>query len=289
MTTSLLSRTVMAAAALGISAGALAAVPAQAATTKVTRAQVLAAATSLRADNPADPDSYSSGTRALLRTLSNSVCSVDPATEFVLQSFAGPTTSRSSADGLIVTAVILSLDALEDQPDDDPGGRLCTFGALATRDSSAVLSGKATIEYQQTVVSRLSGPVSITGPILHTLSQIPDDPAATFTAAGNALKTTTSSKTVKITDKKSAAEKKAAKKKYATKLKAAKKAYAKALKKAGSNKAKKSAAKRTYAAKKASLKSSYKYSIANYLLVKQTRVSRSSHPFNVDAEFSAIA
>lgn len=283
MRTTILSRVVIAVATIGISAGVLAATPTHAAG-GVARALVLDASIAIGAEAPnTRPDRYAPSTKQALRALTNPVCGVDTSSELVVTTNAAPTESADGAEGLTVIASIMALNGA--LPEDQM--RICAFGAIATQNAAFSLNGTATLDYGRTVVSRLSGGTTVTGPIHIKLSPAPDAPAPpmvlTFATHGSASHTTTTARTVRVPDPKSKAAQKAAKATYTQALAAAKKKYKKALTKAGSSTTKKTAAKRAYAAKKKSLKASYTFVVANYAFVKQTQRSTSTAPFQLNA------
>lgn len=272
MNTTLLSRSVLTVAALGLGSAALAAVPAQAAATDVTRGQVLTATTALRAEPDPDPDTFSAATNKAVRVLANRACSVDQDSELQFSSLGTAVEQNPVVDGLVVTAVIFPADFGRDG--DSP--HTCTFAALATINSDYSLTGSATLSAGRSSTSRLSGHVFATPPINNAY----DQPAESMevSATGRAGVTITTTTPTKVSTPKTSAEKKAAKKAYAKKLKAAKKAYTKAGKNAK--------AKKAYAKKTAAAKAAYKKAIATSRIVNVTKTQTESRPFAVSARRS---
>lgn len=273
MRTSLITRSVVAVASLAIGSAALAAVPATAATPSgITRDMVLTAAASVRAAPPGSFNEYGAAGNRALKAMANRACSIDPdGPESYFGAIAGATAPGGAADGVVVTAVLG--DSLLSGPESPT--RICTFGAVATTAAGSVLSGTATINGAP---SALPGDVFATPA---TRSELTGSPGMStvfpaFAASGNAVQ----SITVKIKDKKTAKQKKAAKKTYAKRLASVKKVYKKALAKAGSSRSKKAAATKTYKAKVKSAKATYRYRIANYKL----RTVKVATPFNVSAQ-----
>jgi hypothetical protein len=279
MKKSVLSRSMTAVATLAVGSVALAAVPASAATSSgVTREQVLAAAAGVRSGPVASGNpittNYGPAANRALKAMANRACGIDPdGNDVAVTSIAAATASGGSAEGVVVSAVVFSLDPAN--PDAGNAQRLCTFGALAATAERSVLSGTATVAGSSPVA--LSGDAFITPAVFGPASSSGTVAARTsFTASGNA----TQSNVVKVKDKKTKKEKKAAKAKYDKRLKAAKKAYKKALDKAGSSKSKKAAAKKAWSAKKKAAKAKYKYAVAGYKLVTR----KTATPFNVSAQ-----
>ncbi|MFC5676757.1 hypothetical protein [Aeromicrobium endophyticum] len=279
MRTSVLSRSIVAAAALAVGSAVLAAVPATAATPSgITREMVLTAANGVRAAQESiDPPPVA--TQQAVRAILNRACNVDAdAGEFVNPGTinALPVRPGSSADGLAVGGQVVNFLT--------PSTRWCLAGVVASTTPSFDLTGSMTLTAQpsgggpeRSITAPLSGDVVATPPLVLSdgISGLP-----TFTAAGAATKTTyVPAKTVK--DKKTKAEKMAAKKKYKKRIAAAKKKYAKALDKAGSNKAKKATAKKAYSAARTSAKSKYRYATANYRIVKKATKAKDVRPFNL--------
>lgn len=280
MRTSVLSRSIVAAAALAAGSTALAAVPATAATPSgITRDMVVTAANGIRASY-SSTDDPSAATITAVRAIVNRACAVDAdAGEFVdKNSLIGvPGQAGGSADGLAAGAQIINV--LTDT------ARSCIVGVVTSTTPGYDLSGSATISVTvtpgntpRTVTTALSGDVATTTPILTGSGEFGN--TVTFSASGAASRTTSvPAKTVK--DTKSKAEKKAAKKKYEKRLKAAKKAYAKALDKAGSSKTKKATAKTTYSAARRTAKAKYRYATADYRIVKKATKTTDARPFNL--------
>ncbi|MBD8608493.1 hypothetical protein IFT73_16675 [Aeromicrobium sp. CFBP 8757] len=281
MRTSILSRSLVAVASIAVGSVALAAVPATAATPSgITREQVLTAAAGVRAN----PDSttggifgggpgYGPAANRALRAMVNRVCITDPdGPELAVQSVAAATMTGQSADGVVVSAYILNTES----DSSSVAGRVCSFGALATVADRSVLTGTATITGGATVA--LSGDAFVTPAVnLVFTSSGPTGELPTFSASGAAVQ----SNVVKIADKKTSKEKRAAKKKYTKRIASAKKSYAKALDKAGSSKSKKSAAKKAYKAKRASATAKYRTAVANFKLV----TTKTPTPFSVSAQY----
>jgi hypothetical protein len=279
MKKSLLSRSMVAVASIAVGSVALAAVPASAATSSgITRDQVLTAAAGVRSA-PANQNNFLGGNygpaaNRALKAMANRACAIDPdGPRVALGSVAASTAPGGSADGVVVTAQIFNLDPAA--PGNGGPESLCSFGAVAPTAERSVLNGTATLTGG--AASALSGDVFVTPAIFTPVSNSTPAAFPTFSATGNAVQ----SNTVKVTDKKTKKEKKAAKVKYDKRLKSAKKAYKKAVDKAGSSKSKKSAAKKAWTAKKKAAKAKYKYAIAGYKLV----IRKTSTPFAVSAQF----
>jgi hypothetical protein len=274
MRLSILSRSAIAAATLAVGSAALVAAPAEAASPSgITREQVLAAASAVRSTPMTTPGSYGSVGNRAIKGIVNRACSVDPeGPESYYGSIVGAAQAGASADGVVITAIFTNPESGSFNPNS-----VCTFGVLTTSAPRSVLNGTATIG--SSAPAALSGDVFVT-PAVRTVvgSGSPDSSVLfpTFTASGAAVQSTD----VKVADKKSKKQKKAAKAKYDKKLSSLEKSYDKALKKAGSSKSKKSAAKKTYTAKKKAAKAAYKYAIASYKIV----VKKTATPFNVTAK-----
>jgi hypothetical protein len=278
MHASILSRSVMAVASLAIGSVALAAVPADAATkTGITRAQVLTAAAGARTA----PDTsrtfignYDPATNRALRAMVNRTCAVDPDGPEVYNGvIVTATAPGASADGVVVSALLYDTDTLSQQA--VPTGRLCSFGALTTTKPRSVLRGAARLGEAPSV--RLSGDVFVTRPVSSPLDESTQSlPFPAFSATGTSVQSTK----VKVSDKKTTKEKKAARTAYDKRLKAVKKSYAKALDKAGSSKSKRAAAKKAWGAKKKSAKAKYRYAIAGFKIVTR----KTATPFTVSAQ-----
>lgn len=284
MRTSVLSRSVIAAATLAIGSMALVAAPATAAPADVSRAQVLAAASAIRAETSADPAKHARGTRDALRVLSNRACSVDTDHFATLLTYAAPIQPTAKVDGLVVTAVILRLDFLVAGAAAEDTARVCTFGALTSTGGADTLTGTSSLTFGRTAAAALSGGVSITGPIVYGLDD-EDAPSyeAQFSATGSADTTFTTTTSTKVATPKSKAAIKAAKKAYANKLKSAKASYTKAIKKAGKSKSKKTTAKKAYAAKKTAAKITYTRATATFKIVTTNGKRVENQPFSVAA------
>lgn len=271
MRTSILSRSVIAVATLGIGSVALAATPATAATSSgVTRDMVLTAANGLRIAEPTEEQATS--TSAAVREIFRKGCGVPAGTEEFIVGQAEPTQAGDDADGVLLSGFIYATPM-----------RPCAIAVVATTDPAFQLSGTVNLSTQMPSASVLTEPLS--GDVYATT---PTTTAfgLTLTASGNATKTVTVSGTKKVADKKSKAQKKAAKSKYDKRIKAAKKKYAKALDKAGRSKSKKVAAKKAYSAAHASAKAKYRSAIAGYRIVKTTVSKTENRPFSISADGS---
>ncbi|REK73042.1 hypothetical protein DX116_05495 [Aeromicrobium endophyticum] len=267
----------IAAATLAVGSAAFAAVPATAATASgVTRGEVLAAASALRADRAQQIDP-SAPTQSALDVLAAKVCGPN-----VLETFAQPVETPNSVDGLAVTSLVPTVT--------DSSSRIpttsCSFTAIATLDGRATFSGEAhvfsannfgPIGIESTISA--AGQPSFTSNVYSLSSNVFVSPAVIESGysayniqAEGLVKGPDSQRvltSVKIADKKSKAEKKAAKKAYSKRTKAIKKSFAKAKRKAGSNAEKKAVARMTYATRRASAKAAYRYAVADYKLVNQ--------------------
>ena len=307
MRTSLLSRSVVALATLGISSAALAAVPASAASpAAVTRQQVLAVMDAFRneaAGNWDDLEGLKSAQRALFG-ITSTVCGVqiDAEQYDYYRGEARPILAKQ-AEGLLV-----SIDVSQFSDDQSAGYRLCSFAVLAASEDGATLGGQATIGYVPVppapptppgeedpseqpapvappapVTTTLSGDV-FTAPVLNFSSEDQFDwIGVSFAADGTATTKTPALVTKKVWDKKSTSEKKAAKKKYVKRLKAAKATYKRALGKAKGDTSKKAAAKQAYRKQRADATTKYKYAIWNYRYVKVSDTRTDIRPFTVRA------
>lgn len=282
MRTSVLSRAVIAIAALGIASAALAA-PASAAASPsgITRDQVVAAANALRsAPIPDDPTDMSGPTARALRVLANRACKINQDYEAALFLTANASPAGQAADAVFVTALVVNLDDFS-----APGAMSsCTFGAVAATQKSAILSGTATFTTDTTSTAPLSGDVYVT----KALRNPSDDSSVTtwsIAASGEATTTTKSTTTTTVPTPKSTAQKKAAKAKYNKALSSAKKSYKKALKKAGSSKSKKAAAKKAYNKKRSAAKARYKLAIATKRTITTTKVTKTPQTFAVSAAY----
>jgi hypothetical protein len=285
MRSSLLTRSAVAVASLAIGSVALAAVPASAAAPAgVTRTQVLEIAQSLRGPG----GELTQSARTALTSIVAAACGTTAETVRDVQ--ASPTAAGGNADGFVVKAALFAEGTI----------RYCDFGAVAVVDPAFALSGTSSITAQitntpapgsgtaVTQVGTLSDQVALT-PLVNGTIDTTFSIETSFTAIGNATKSSTVTKTVKVKDKKSKAEKKAAKKKYSKRLAQAKKNYAKALDKAGKSKSKKAAAKRVYAKARALAKAKYAYATAGHKNVKRTSTVVENRPFSVTASRSGIA
>ncbi|KAA1380434.1 hypothetical protein [Aeromicrobium fastidiosum] len=276
-----LSRAVIASAALAVSATALTATTATAATPSgITRESVLTAAAGYRAnpDNPGGPAIKA------VRSILHRGCAVDIDGGELLDTTveAIPAKAGGSADGLVAYGQIFNIV--------DESQRDCVVAVVASTLPDFTLSGTSTVSVQTdpgnktvSVTTPLTGDVTVSAPITVV-------PPATFTggfpafSATGAITKTTNVPAVKVKDKKTTSEKKAAKKKYDKRIKAAKKSYKKALAKAKSSKSKKAAAKKAYVAKRATAKAKYSYAIAGYRIVKKATTSTDSRPFALSLE-----
>lgn len=280
MRITLLTRSVIATAALGIGVGLLTAPPVSAAAPGVTRAQVLAAVEAARAEPDPEAIFLSRATTRAARTLANSVCKIDHAKELMAFALVKPTEDGQGAEGVVVTAIVQTLEA----QDLDDYVRYCTFGAFTSTKPGGVLTGNSTLNFGSTVTTKLSGETAVTGTLNHTYAQIPGlTSAPVLTATGTSNLTTKSTTTKKVATKKSKAQIKTAKTRYAKQLKAAKAKYTKAIKKAGKSQKAKNAAKKVYNAKKKSLRASYKKAVATHRTVTTTTTSTAKAPFNLHA------
>ena len=278
MRTMTLARAVIASAALAVSATALTATTATAATPSgITRESVLTAAAGFRAS----PDNPGSPALKALRSIVHRGCSVDVDNGELLSPTveAVSTTTGASADGLVAYGEIVNIV--------DGTTRDCVIAVVASVLPDFTLSGSSTLSVQTnpgnktvTVTTPLSGDVTASAPITVVEPNELTGGFPSFTASGATTKTT-NVPAVKVTDKKSKSEKRAAKKKYAERLEVAKKSYKKALAKAGSSKSKKSAAKKAYAAKRAAAKAQYTYAIAGYRIVKKATTVTDARPFSL--------
>jgi hypothetical protein len=291
----MLSRSVIAVASLAVGSAAFAAVPATAASAAgVTREQVLTAVDGVRNASNTQPQ-YSPATVRAMRAIVVAGCDAGDTIPY-LDSVKAVTTS-DDADGLIITAQIETFS----------NDYLCTVGAFATTDTSSTLSGTAKIsgtvenlDYRDSEVittttpidqtSALSGDAYLTPAITTQYGQFgPTTVRLDASATGTATKTTTTTTNVKVTDKKSAKEKKAAKKKFSKRLAQAKKNYAKALDKAGSSKNKKAAAKRVYAKARALAKAKYAADVSSVKIVQRRSTTSEARAFDITTATPAPA
>lgn len=284
---SILTRSVVAVATLTISAAALAATPATAATPSgVTRDTVLTAINGERAADETDTG-YSEDTQRAVNKIARLSCNVDPdAGEVVNWAGLQASDAGGSADGAILFAYVGTANTWMTRP--------CILGIVATTDPAFSLSGTANLSgtvVQQTndpiilsdvsasAVESLSGNVFVTAP----LAQLPDNSYysdISFVTSGNATRTVAVESTSDVPDQKSAAEKAAAKKTYDKRIKSAKKAYAKALDKADT-KAEKSAAKKAYKARRAAAKAQFQYDVATFKTVTKSSTRVENRPFSL--------
>lgn len=292
MRSSFLSRSVIAAASLAIGSAALAATPANAASTSgITRDMVLTATAGVRAAaNTDDGWSFATG-RAIDRIVSRA-CGMEFDSENHLDGVQANPVTAGNVDG-----IFLSANVHEYNDAGEGSRRQCTFAVLTTTDTNFVLSGNASVSvtsqpYSEsevvlplattTATPTLAGDVFVTGPIM-TPEATAVVTAASFSAAGNATRPFTVTTQQKVATPKSKAAKKAAKKSYSKKLKSAKKAYTKAIDKAGKNKSKKAAAKKAYAAKRAAAKTAYDAAVATSKVITVTTPQAENRPFSVNA------
>ena len=284
MRPSVLTRSAIAVATLSLGSLALAAVPAQADTPSgITRDMVLTAAAGVRAAPPGsttlifgNAKGFGPAANRALRAMVNRVCVADPdGPELSAGFIAGAAAAGGSTDGVVVSAYFIDVEASSSSG--STVGRICSFGALAPVGLRSVLTGTAALTGTPAVT--VSGDVFATpasNAPLPSSSLGPNTVTPTFTATGSAIQ----SNVVKVKDKKTKSQKKAAKLKYDKRLKAAKKAYKKALDQAGSSKSKKKAAKAAWTARKKAAKAAYRYAIAGYKLVTQ----KISSPFSISAQ-----
>jgi len=266
MRTSLLSRSVIAVATLGIGSVALAAAPATAATSNgITRDMVLTAAAGVRADGDFP---FSDATTAALGALASRSCNLTGATE--VRNRAEAIETRGNVDAVIVFSRFVVDETTRD----------CTFVAIASSDASQRLSGTLAVTDFGTddgaTPYRLSGDVTVSKAVTADAGGFDTG----FTAVGATVETTKVLKTYKVPDKKTKSDKALARTKYETRVTNAKRAYGKALKKADS-KAEKKAAKAAYSARKALAKKKFKYAVANYKFARVRTTQDVLHPFTV--------
>lgn len=315
MRKSILSRSVIALATLSLGPLALAAVPASAAApSDITRQQVLAAASAVRAESSLSALLISPATSRALRVLANRACSIDPdGEEFAVLSLSEATAGGQSADGVVVSALVVTADianlitsftAIEEPPAGVEIGdflRLCSFGVLTATAGSSTLAGTATIGGETPQSFGISGEVFVTPPsnfkdfesLLGISSEDEEEPAGPdfsaiapkLTATGNAVRTFDVPGSSTVVTPKTTQQMKAAKATYDKKLKSAKAGHKKAVKKAGSSKSKKKAAKKAYAKKQAAAKTAYQKAVApsNVLVSTMTKNSEST-PFTLTAQ-----
>lgn len=277
MRSSLLCRSVVAVASLAVGSAVLAVVPAGAAAPAgLTRAMVLTAADSARraVAQGTPPDQAGTDAASLIAFFG---CNLD-VNETVLFAAAKPVVTPGSADGVVVSAVLVNSAT--------SSGRYCYVSAVVTRTAGSRLSGTSTMRIDpstantpdRVVQTALSGDVSVSAPVY--VPQ-PANTPTTLTAQGSALRPYTAVETIKVADKKTRSQKKRAKKTYEKRLKAAKKTYRKALKKAGRSATKKAAAQKSYSATKKAAKARYRYAIAPYILYRHRVTRTETKPFSI--------
>lgn len=284
MRPSIMSRSMITLATLAITSGALTATSATAAAPAgVTRGEVLAAATAIRADT-GNPFEYSPATQHTLRVLALKVCDVDARIgQSLMAIFASPIESRDNVDGLATWAIVYTPGIGLDDP---PLLQGCSFGSLATTSAGDVMSGTSTLAGSRTISSRLSGNVFTTPPMIDETAG-PDEedaPLPAFSAEGDSVRSTTTTTSTKVVTPKTAKQKKAAKKIYLKKFMSIKKAYAKALEKAGSNRSERSKARKVYDKKFRAAKKAYRAAVAKTSkVVKNSKTTVKKSPFDVSA------
>lgn len=293
MRTSTLSRSVMAVASLAIGSAVFAAVPATAATaTGITRTEVLAAASGLRADL-ATSDELSEKTQAAVNALVAKVCGPD-----ARYRTTQPVEVPDGVDGLAVTSFVT------------PSGtqfrvstnEVCSFTALAPIAGGTTFSGEARVETDSSFFfgedSRIRIDESSSTDNTYPLA---DDvfvsPAQRSTSPSYAIPYTSVDAeglvrspgsqrvltSVKVTDTKTKADKRVAKKAYVKRLKAVKKSYTKALRKAGKSAQKKATARTKYLSRRTSAKNAYAYAIADYKFVNRRTTQAAERRFDATA------
>jgi hypothetical protein len=272
MRTSILSRSVIAVATLGIGSVALATAPASAATSNgITRDMVLTAAASVRADWANDVP-YSETTNAALLALSSRACDLSGASE--VRTYGRPVGTPSSADGLMIETEIHVGESV----------RGCSFAAIASTDSTLQLSGTLSLSdttytdsANETKESSydLSGSVFTSPPL-----KVDGGSYSSFKAVGSAIGSTKVLTLQKVLDKKSTSDKALARKLYDTRRTNAKRAYTKAVKRTHS-KAARTAAKKAYNARKALAKTKYRTAVSDYEIVKIRSTQNIVRPFSV--------
>lgn len=310
MRTSILTRSAVAVATLAIGSAALVAAPAQAATSNgITRDEVLAAAAGLRVDQPSPGGPGESGPIVLsaaaaeltpgekaLASLAAKGCGITPSPETPV--FGQPAETPDGVDGLVVIALLSGEPASEYLSD----AELCTFVALAPVATRSTFTGGVNVTgatlrpTADGIPSFPFGDVTVTASSeQYTLSgDVFASPARTtsggFTVLGfdaEGLVKSPSSKqalsSVKIADKKTKADKRAAKKAYVKRLKAVKKSYAKAVKRARGNTVKKVEARMLYSARRSAAKATYAYAVADYKLVNLRGATTDERRFSVAA------
>jgi hypothetical protein len=258
MRSSILSRAVVAAAAVAVGPVAFVSAPANATSaTGITREQVLDVTAGLRSGDPTDAQLET------MKTIVRGLCDTSQETESSPLSVGGrAVTSGQPADGVLLTANI-------------QGFGVCTVFALTTVASASTLAGTATINGVTFGPGIPGGPGGIVFPSFVPTSateQVSGDVFVTvrgasffepaLEASGDVVTTRASTTTTEIRTPKTAAQKKAAKKIYDRKLSKAKKAYKKAVAKAGESSKKKARASKTYRAAKATARARYRAAVA---------------------------
>ena len=266
MRTSLLSRTVIAMASLGIGSVALAAAPATAAATNgITRDMVLTAAAGVRADGDFP---FSDTTTAALGALVSRSCDLTGAAG--VQNFAETIDTRGSVDALIVVSRFIADENTHD----------CTFVAIASSDASLSLSGELAVTdfgtNEGATPYQLSGDVMVSKAVTTAAGSFDTG----FTAVGATVGSSRALTIYKVPDKKTKSDKALARTKYDTRVTNAKRAYGKALKKADT-KAERKAAKHAYSARKALARKKFTYAVAGYKLAKVRTTQKVLRPFLV--------
>ena len=294
MRTSILTRSAVAVATLAVGSVALAAVPATAATPSgITRETVLTAVNGIRAAGP-DSTDYSDATQAALDELIAKACDFPAVGSNRTEGFGVKAVTPGSADGIVVSVYLH-----ENPTGASTSHRLCNFGALVPTDSSATLTGDATITvttapFDQTLraaaapqttssTTKLSGDVAVTANVGLPDDQLNGVTTADLSASGEAVKTLGGVVTKKIWDNKSRAEKSLAKKKYDKRIARAKQTYKKAVSRAGGDNAKKAVAKKVYAAQRAAYQRKYNLAVWNYRYVKEDGTTTARSAFKVSA------
>lgn len=260
MRTSIFTRALMAVATAAIASGALAALPADAATASgITRESALFA---IRGNVPTGPppEHLYNEMRSATRDILERSCNLDSGEIVHHNVITQPVTTNRYADGMLAAGFVYDSS--------DELSRTCIIGVTATTFTSSTLNGTSTLSVEVlrdgegtvtpiTVASAQTGDVFVTGPI--SVPAADDVSRAMYASAGDWVNLVGVPAT--YFQPRSAAEKKAARKVYDKKVKTAKKACTKALKKAGSSKNKKTKAKKKYLKKKAAARSVYKKAI----------------------------
>ncbi len=251
------------------------------ATSSITREMVLTVAAVARDEPGAEYHDRDAATLAALHDIVKRAAAVKTGEEIVHADVV-PTAANEHAVGAVVFGVIF-------QPNDQ-SYRFCLVAALAVLQPGYALTGRSSLKVPSpsdpgdgpvgpsNVTTTLAGEVTTS---TMTFTGHYSDHDVTFSASGSATKSVSTGK--KVTDTKSAAEKRAAKATYRKRLKAAKAAYAKALAAAGSSTRKKRAAKKAYSKKKASAKTKYKKAISPVTRVKETTRTIDERPFSISA------